>query len=160
MDWCTKTTWTICCELMKTAIRQAVDAGDDVLLHHYKKARNGSVRNWNITKKHRVNILRQEQNGCHIAGDIFKCVQFNALRPMRNGRHFADDIFKLRFLEWKCKNVDHDFTAVCSQGSHQQYFTIGSDNGLAMARRQAIVCTSYDRKYKDYVYGRREYLKK
>ena len=35
-----------------------------------------------------------------------------------------------------------DFTEVYSQGSNQQYSSIGSDNGLAPARRQAIIWTN------------------
>ena len=46
------------------------------------------------------------------------------------------------FLEWKCMNFDQDFTEVCSQGSNQQYFSIGSDNGLTPSRREAIFWTN------------------
>ena len=35
---------------------------------------------------------------------------------------------------YKCR-----FTEVGSQGSNEQYSSIGSDNGLAPARRQAII---------------------
>ena len=35
-------------------------------------------------------------------------------------------------------NFDLDFIEVCSQVSNQQYSSIGSDNGLAPVRRQAI----------------------
>ena len=43
------------------------------------------------------------------------------------------------FLEWKCVNFKQDFTEVSSHGSNQPYSSIGSDNGLAPVRRQAIV---------------------
>ena len=33
---------------------------------------------------------------------------------------------------------------VCSQGYNQQYFNTGSDNGLALNRRQAIILTNAD----------------
>ena len=46
------------------------------------------------------------------------------------------------FLEWKCMNCYYDFTEVCSEGSNLQYSSIGSDNGLAPARRQAIIWTN------------------
>ena len=52
----------------------------------------------------------------------------NTLRPRQNGRHF-----EMHFLEWKCIKFDWDFTEVCTQGSNQQYSSIGSDNGLAPA---------------------------
>ena len=46
------------------------------------------------------------------------------------------------FLEWKCKNFYKKFTEVCSQGSNWQLSIIGSDNGLALSRRQAIFWTN------------------
>ena len=39
-------------------------------------------------------------------------------------------------------NFDQDFTEVYSQGSSQQYSSIGLDNGLAPVRPQAIVWTN------------------
>ena len=33
-------------------------------------------------------------------------------------------------------------TEVCSYGSHQQYPSIGVDNGLVPSRRQAIICSN------------------
>ena len=42
----------------------------------------------------------------------------------------------------ECIDFDEDFTEVCSLGFNQQYSSIGSDNGLAPARRQAIVWTN------------------
>ena len=42
--------------------------------------------------------------------------------------------FQMLFLEWKCMNFYQYFTEVCTQGSNQQYFIIGSDNGLVPAR--------------------------
>ena len=50
--------------------------------------------------------------------------------------------FQMHFLEWKCINFDGDFTEVCSWGSKQQFPSIGLDNGLAPARRQAIIWTN------------------
>ena len=47
----------------------------------------------------------------------------------------------MHFLEWNCINFDEVFTEVYSQESNQQYSSIGSDNGLAPAKRQAIVWT-------------------
>ena len=47
-------------------------------------------------------------------------------------------IFRTTFFLRKCI----DFTEVCSQGSNYQYSSIGSENGLAPARRQAIIWTN------------------
>ena len=37
---------------------------------------------------------------------------------------------------------DENFIEICSQGSNSQYFSIGSDNGLAPTRQQAIIWTN------------------
>ena len=39
-------------------------------------------------------------------------------------------------------NFDQYVTQVCSQGSNEQYSSIGSDNGLAPTRRQGIIWTN------------------
>ena len=48
----------------------------------------------------------------------------------------------MRFLEWKCLNFKYNFIDVCSQGSNWKHSSIGSDNGLAPNRRQAIIWTN------------------
>ena len=50
--------------------------------------------------------------------------------------------FQMHFLEWICINFDWGFTEICSQGSNQQYSSIGLDNGLVLSRRQAIILTN------------------
>ena len=50
--------------------------------------------------------------------------------------------FQMHCLEWNCLNFDYDFTGFCSKGSNQQHSSVGSDNGLAPTRRQAIVWTN------------------
>ena len=55
--------------------------------------------------------------------------------------HFADDIFKHIYL-----NENHFISVefslkIFSWGSNYQYTSIGSDNGLALNRRQAIIWT-------------------
>ena len=54
-----------------------------------------------------------------------------SLRPRQNGRHFADDIFMCI-----CVSEFH------SHGSNEPYSSIGLDDGLAPARRQAIIWTN------------------
>ena len=67
----------------------------------------------------------------------------NTLRPRRNGRHFADDTSSafswMTMLEFRL-----EFHWICSLGSNLQYFSIGSDNGLAPTRRRAIIWTNDD----------------
>ena len=63
-------------------------------------------------------------------------------RAGQNGRHFLDDIIKCIFLNenvWISIKISLE---VCSWGSKQQFPNIGSDNGLASARRQAIIWTT------------------
>ena len=43
------------------------------------------------------------------------------------------------FLERKCLNFDSNFTEICSQWFNLPWVCIGSDNGLAPNRRQAII---------------------
>ena len=47
------------------------------------------------------------------------------------------------FSWMKMLEFDYDFTEVCSLGSNWQYPSIGSDNGLAPVRRQAIIWTNW-----------------
>ena len=46
---------------------------------------------------------------------------------------------KVHFLELKLLNFKQNFTEIYSLGSNWQYGSIGSDNGLAPNRRQAII---------------------
>ena len=64
---------------------------------------------------------------------------FNILRPRQNGRHFADDIFKCISLNGHVYISIEISLEFVPPGSNQQYFIIGSNNGLAQARRQAII---------------------
>ena len=50
----------------------------------------------------------------------------------------------MHFHEWKILYFDLNFTEICSWGSNSQYSSIGSDNGLAPIRRQAIIWTKAD----------------
>ena len=47
------------------------------------------------------------------------------------------------------KNIyfHNDFSEVCSQGSNQRHSSIGSDDGLAPSRRQAIIRANDDLVY-------------
>ena len=49
---------------------------------------------------------------------------------------------QIRFLKWKCLNVDWNFIEFCSQVSNWQQDSISADNGLAPNRQQAIISTN------------------
>ena len=72
----------------------------------------------------------------------------NTLRPRQDGCHFCRQHVQMHFLEWKYLNYDENFIEVCSQGSNWQYASIGSDNGSAPNRRQAIIWTNDDLGYR------------
>ena len=64
------------------------------------------------------------------------------LRLRQNGHHFTDDIFNCIFLNenvWISIKISHN---CFSWGFNLQYSNIGSDNGLAPTRRQAIICNN------------------
>ena len=64
-------------------------------------------------------------------------IMFDTLRQRQIGRHLPDDIFKCIFVNenvWISINI---WQACC-----WQYSSIGSDNGLAPNRRQAIIWTN------------------
>ena len=65
----------------------------------------------------------------------------NTLRPTQNSRHFADNTFKCIFFNDNL-NFEWNFTEICSLWFDWQYDSIGSDNGLAPNRRQAITWTN------------------
>ena len=57
----------------------------------------------------------------------------------KSGRHFPDYIFNHNFLYENIWNFNSNITEICSQWSDNQYSSVGSDNGLAPIRRQAII---------------------
>ena len=50
--------------------------------------------------------------------------------------------FQMHFHEWKVLYSDSKFIEVCSYGSKWQEVSVGSGNGLAPNRRQAIIWTN------------------
>ena len=48
----------------------------------------------------------------------------------------------MHFPERNCINTDYDYAEVYSQGSNEYYSRIGSDNGLVLVRRPAIIWTN------------------
>ena len=55
--------------------------------------------------------------------------------------------FQMHFIEWKCLYFKSNFTEVSSLGSSWQEVNIGSGNGLAPRRRQAITWTNDDQDF-------------
>ena len=63
----------------------------------------------------------------------------DTLNPRQNGHHFPDDIFILNENELIAIKIPMQFV---SKSPNQQYCSIGSDNGSAPTRRQAIIWTN------------------
>ena len=57
----------------------------------------------------------------------------------QNGQYFEDGIFKCIFLNENTWNAVWYLIEFCSLGLNQQYSSIGSDNGLASTREEAII---------------------
>ena len=71
------------------------------------------------------------------------CACFNSSPPGHNGRHFAENIFKSIFVNEKfytLKKISMKFVTK----SYWHQTSIGSDNGLALNRRQAIIWNKAD----------------
>ena len=71
------------------------------------------------------------------------CAQLNHL-PLDKMTAISQTTFSNTFSWMKRFYFDSSFTEVCSQGSNWQYSSIGSDDGLAPTRRQAIIWTIAD----------------
>ena len=61
----------------------------------------------------------------------------------------------MRFHEWRVLYFDSNLTEVILQGSNWQWCSIGSDNGLARTRRQAIIWTNADPVHMTHICGTR-----
>ena len=61
------------------------------------------------------------------------------MRPIQYGRYFPDDNFKCIVIN---ENACISFKISLKFVPNQQYSSIGSDNGLAPSRRQAIIWTN------------------
>ena len=69
----------------------------------------------------------------------------NSSPPGQNGHHLADDVFKSVNMNKKfCISIQGPI----HNGSNWQYSSIGSDNGSAPTRRQAIIWTNADPVYR------------
>ena len=74
------------------------------------------------------------------------CVKI--LRPRVKGHHFPDDIFIGIFVNKKMYKFWLSFIEICSKGPNKHHSSIGSDNGFAPSRCQAIIWTN-DTKFID-----------
>ena len=66
----------------------------------------------------------------------------STLRPRQDGRLFGRRHFQIQIHQWKCFDFDKNLTKMYSLGSNQQHSNIGSDNGLAPNRQQAVIWTN------------------
>ena len=64
------------------------------------------------------------------------------ISPWTNVHRSLRRHFQIHFHEWKVSYFYSNFTVVCSERFNWQYVSIGSSNGLAPNRRQAITCTN------------------
>ena len=63
----------------------------------------------------------------------------NSLRLRQNDCPFCIQHFLMHFIKWKSLNFNWNFNEVCCWMCSWQYTSIGSYNGLAPRRRQAII---------------------
>ena len=66
---------------------------------------------------------------------------YNTLRSRQNGRHFADDTINRIFVNENVRISIEFSLKFAPKGPINKYSSIGSDNGLAPTRRQAIIWT-------------------
>ena len=88
-------------------------------------------------------VVDNVYNKCHHYHHLVRIksgLSVNILRQRQNGRHLADAIFKYISL---MENVRISIKA-CSEGSNWQNASMGSDNALAPNRWQAIIWTNDD----------------
>ena len=69
---------------------------------------------------------------------------FNSFPPGQNGSHFADDIFMCIFMNEKSRILSQISLKFVPKGPIDNKVSIGSGNGLAPNRRQAIIWTNAD----------------
>ena len=69
---------------------------------------------------------------------------FNTLRPRQNGRRFADDTFKCVFFNENVRISIKISLKFVPKGPINNNPALGSDNGLTLSRRQAIIWINDD----------------
>ena len=85
-----------------------------------------------------INILYSTSSVSERFHEAFYGLVVNTIRSRQNGRHFPDDISKRSFLN---ENVWIPIDISLNLISKWPYTSIGSDDGLAPKRRQAIIWT-------------------
>ena len=73
---------------------------------------------------------------------VFACSALNS--PWTYWLPFRRQYFQTHFHEWKVLYFDSNFTEICSLVSNWQEVSIGSGNGVAPSRWQAITWTNAD----------------
>ena len=130
---CPANPWPLIPPCSKPAIPWLVGTGPKWTMHNSKFLVDTMISMYRIYYL----FLYMMPHDSHYQYSRSKQIEAETKWPPFSRRHF-----RMHFLEWKCINIDNDFTEVCSQGSIQQYSSICSDNGLAPSRRQAIIWTN------------------
>ena len=101
---------------------------------------------WNWVKIWRFSFIQEnsfQSVVCKMAAILFQDQCVNILSLRQNGWQFANNIFnafQMQILGWISMKFEHNFTKPCSWGGGGvKYASIGSDDGLAPIRWQAII---------------------
>ena len=89
----------------------------------------GNNRSYHTSGSYHCNILYKTH------------ISLNSPLPEQNGCHSGRRHFQMYFLECKLWSSDSNLIEICSYESNWQWTSIGSGNGLAPNRRQAITWT-------------------
>ena len=96
---------------------------------------------WKFLKwKVGLSLPRYMMTSCH--WNLFQVTGPGPLAHWGRDKMATISHFQIYFIEWKCLNCYKNFIEIYSQGCNWQYSSIGSDNGLAPNRRQAIIWNS------------------
>ena len=132
---CLATKW-LYCSIWSTLVKHITGGHQRNYMAHRADGRDDSVQSKQV---HVTDHPGQGQHGRNVAGPRkYKLTHWGRGKMAAIFQTAYSNAFSLI----KCINFDWYFTEVCSQGSSSQYSSIGSDNGLAPARRQAIIWTN------------------
>ena len=102
------------------------------------------TRNFNQNRYISLHGNQFPGNICHELSCLFKPGKIDKIYYIQTEtkKSFCRQHLQKHFIEWKLSYFDLKFIEVCSWGTDRQQSSIGSDNGLASARRQAIIRTN------------------
>ena len=97
--------------------------------------------NDNVIEKEELSVGMQSGEVEVISNYDFSIVLWYAIYHIKaeiKWTSFCRQYFQMQFLEWKCMNIDWNYTEVYLEWYNWQHY-IRSDNGSALTKRQAIV---------------------